>query len=99
MLLGDPDPASSAIAPAFSGSLDVLHATSSALIDGMKEILLKSDFEGSMKVLTSWIPVKDEELLMKVVKGEWKGRRKRRAKASGGGGGEGLGGASPALQS
>ncbi|CAZ84184.1 unnamed protein product [Tuber melanosporum] len=106
MLLGDPDPASSAVTPAFSGSLDVLHATSAALIDGMREILLKSDFEGSMKVLTSWIPVKDEELLMKVVKGEWKGRRKRRSRGGGSGGGgaasgggEGGGGASPVPQS
>lgn len=56
----------------FQGGLDVLHATSAALIDGTREILLDSDFENAMKVLTSWIPVKDEELLMKVAKAEWK---------------------------
>jgi hypothetical protein len=56
----------------FRGGLDVLHATSAALIDGTREILLDSDFENAMKVLTSWIPVKDEELLMKVAKAEWK---------------------------
>ncbi|KAF4628602.1 hypothetical protein G7Y89_g9553 [Cudoniella acicularis] len=73
MLLGDSD---LSIVPTkerpFSGGLDVLHATSAALIDGTREILLDSDFENAMKVLTSWIPVKDEELLMKVTKAEWK---------------------------
>lgn len=65
----------------FHGGLDILHATSAALIDGTREILLDSDFENAMKVLTSWIPVKDEELLMRVAKAEWKlvrGRRGRR---------------------
>ena len=67
-----------------NGELDVLHATSTALIDGMTEILLRSDFENAMKVLTSWIPIRDEDLLMKVVRAEWKrrggvggGRRRR----------------------
>jgi hypothetical protein len=62
----------------FAGGIDVLHATSAALIDGTREILLDSDFENAMKVLTSWIPVKDEELLMKVTKAEWKLKRGRR---------------------
>jgi hypothetical protein len=61
----------------FSGDLDVLHATSAALIDAMREVLLDSDFENAMKVLTSWIPVKDEDLLMRVAKAEWKMRKKR----------------------
>jgi len=30
-----------------------------------------------MKVLTSWIPIKDEELLMRVAKAEYKMRKKR----------------------
>lgn len=72
----------------FGGTLDILHATSAALIDSMKDILVKSDFEGAMKVLTSWIPVKDEELLMKVAKAEWKMRKRRR-------GGGGIGGGAP----
>lgn len=78
MLLGDPEPMSP-ITPErpFGGSLDVLHATSAALIDGTREILLDSDFENAMKVLTSWIPVKDEELLMKVTKAEWKQHRSK----------------------
>ncbi|RPB10892.1 RabGAP/TBC [Morchella conica CCBAS932] len=72
----------------FGGTLDILHATSAALIDSMKDIIVRSDFEGAMKVLTSWIPVKDEELLMKVAKSEWKMRKRRR-----GGGGGAAGGA------
>jgi hypothetical protein len=73
MLLGDVDPAipTNKDRP-FGGSLDVLHAASAALIDGTREILLDSDFENAMKALTSWIPIKDEELLMKVTKAEWK---------------------------
>jgi hypothetical protein len=73
MLLGDSDLAMPTTPERpFAGGLDVLHATSAALIDGTREILLDSDFENAMKVLTSWIPVKDEELLMKVAKAEWK---------------------------
>jgi len=56
----------------------VLHACSLALIDGTREILLDSDFENAMKVLTSWIPVKDEEMMMRVARVEWKGKRRRR---------------------
>ncbi|KAL6715227.1 hypothetical protein ACLMJK_007491 [Lecanora helva] len=61
----------------FNGGLDILHAVSAALIDGTREILLDSDFENAMKVLTSWIPVKDEEMLMRVARVEWKMRRRR----------------------
>ncbi|KAK6525526.1 hypothetical protein TWF281_010588 [Arthrobotrys megalospora] len=68
LLLGDEE---------LGGTLDVLHATSAALIEGMKEAVLESDFEGAMKSLTSWIAIKDEDVLMKGVKVEWK-RRKRR---------------------
>ena len=90
MLLGDPDahpspsftshPTKSAPTtnPTFNGGLDVLHAVSAALIDGTREILLDSDFENAMKVLTSWIPVKDEEMLMRVAKVEWKMRKRRK---------------------
>ncbi|KAI4173559.1 MAG: hypothetical protein LQ343_002897 [Gyalolechia ehrenbergii] len=62
----------------YHGSLDVLHAVSAALIDGTREILLDSDFENAMKVLTSWIPIRDEELLMRVAKAEWKMHRRKR---------------------
>jgi len=82
MLLGDSDPSLSQDKDRpFAGGLDIIHATGAALIDGTREILLDSDFENAMKVLTSWIPVKDEELLMKVTKAEWKlhhGRGKKK---------------------
>lgn len=52
--------------------LDILHATSAALIHALREVLLDSDFENAMKALTAWIPVKDEDLLMKVARAEWK---------------------------
>ncbi|KAK3080115.1 hypothetical protein LTS18_003079, partial [Coniosporium uncinatum] len=58
--------------------LGVLHATSAALVDATREILLDSDFENTMKVLTSWIPIRDEDLLMKVARAEWRARRASR---------------------
>jgi len=76
MLLGDvryvSTPESS-----FGADLDVLHATSAALVDATREILLDSDFENAMKVLTSWVPVKDEDLLMRVAKAEYRVRKRR----------------------
>ncbi|KAI9806634.1 MAG: hypothetical protein M1825_006091 [Sarcosagium campestre] len=62
---------------AFGGCLDVLHATSAALIDATREILLDSDFENAMRVLTSWVPIKDEDLLMRVAQAEYKMKRRR----------------------
>jgi len=52
--------------------LDILHATSAALIHALTDVLLDSDFENAMKALTAWIPVKDEDLLMKVARAEWR---------------------------
>lgn len=82
MLLGDEsnltDAAGNRTKNRFRADLDVLHATSAALIDATRDIILGSDFEDAMKVLTSWVPVKDEDLLMKVANTEWK-QRKRRA--------------------
>jgi hypothetical protein len=80
MLLGDDpslSPADDNASVTFGTTLDVLHATSAALIDGMRDILLESDFENAMKVLTSWIPIKDEDLFMRVAKAEWKMHRKK----------------------
>lgn len=68
----------SSASTSYHGSLDVLHAVSAALIDGTREILLDSDFENAMKVLTSWIPIRDEELLMRVAKAEWKMHRRKK---------------------
>ncbi|KAJ5644655.1 hypothetical protein N7507_010666 [Penicillium longicatenatum] len=62
----------------FGQSLDVLHATSAALIDGMRDIILESDFENTMKVLTSWVPIKDIEMFMRVAKAEYKVHRRKR---------------------
>ncbi|KAL1961585.1 hypothetical protein VTN77DRAFT_1411 [Rasamsonia byssochlamydoides] len=91
MLLGDcdePEPPSSGgsasnshskrTKSSFGQGLDVLHATSAALIDGMREILLESDFENAMKVLTSWVPIKDVELFMRVARAEFKVHRHRK---------------------
>ncbi|UNI19962.1 hypothetical protein JDV02_006104 [Purpureocillium takamizusanense] len=64
--------------PPIATGLDVLHATSAALIQALREVLLDSDFENAMKALTSWIPVKDEDLLMKVTKAEWKTRQSKK---------------------
>ncbi|CRG92622.1 TBC domain-containing protein C1778,09 [Talaromyces islandicus] len=92
MLLGDPDeptkasanggpvtkPQGSQSTSSFGKGLDVLHATSAALIDGMREIVLESDFENAMKVLTSWVPIKDIELFMRVARAEYKVHRHRK---------------------
>ena len=79
MLLGDlPVGAPAAAREAFGGAdLDVLHATSAALIDATREIILETDFEGAMKTLTSFVPVRDEDMLMRVAKAEYKMRKKR----------------------
>ncbi|SMQ51740.1 unnamed protein product [Zymoseptoria tritici ST99CH_1A5] len=62
----------------FAGAeLDVLHATSAALIDATRGVVLESDFEEAMQVLTSFVQIKDEDLLMKVARTEWKLRKKR----------------------
>ncbi|KAM0426976.1 hypothetical protein ACHAPT_007874 [Fusarium lateritium] len=58
--------------PPSSGEYDVLHATSAALAQALREVLLDAEFENAMKALTSSIPIKDEDLLMKVVKAEYK---------------------------
>ncbi len=76
MLLGDASHSCNP-ASAFGCDLDVLHATSAALIDATREIILDSDFENAMKVLTSWIPIRDEDFLMRVAKAEWRQRKKR----------------------
>ncbi|KAH7192034.1 uncharacterized protein B0J16DRAFT_52899 [Fusarium flagelliforme] len=78
LLLGDgsvamrPDSRKSESKPTSSGEYDVLHATSAALAQALREVLLGAEFENAMKALTSAIPIKDEDLLMKVVKAEYK---------------------------
>lgn len=77
MLLGDAAPSAKSYAEFGGADLDVLHATSAALIDATREIVLDSDFEGAMKVLTSFVPIKDENLLMRVAKAEYRMKKKR----------------------
>lgn len=80
MLLGDVQQ-SEKLGPSLpsSGCLDFVHATSAALIDGMREVLLDSDFETAMKILTGWIPIRDEDLFMKVVRTEWTMKKKMKS--------------------
>ncbi|KAM4059110.1 rab-GTPase-TBC domain-containing protein [Hirsutella rhossiliensis] len=68
-------PSAEGAGPGLVSGLEVLHATGAALIQALREVLLDSDFENAMKALTSWIPIKDEDLLMKVMKAEWKTRQ------------------------
>lgn len=56
----------------FHGQLDILHAAGCAIIDGTRERFLNSDFENVMKTLTSWVPVQDEEIFIRVVRVEWR---------------------------
>ena len=85
LLLGDPDvlPTTQASSsakdnPSFNGGLEILHAASAALLDSMRDILLEADFEIAMKALTSWIPIQDEDLLMRVTRAELKVHRKKK---------------------
>ncbi|KIH95238.1 hypothetical protein SPBR_03912 [Sporothrix brasiliensis 5110] len=65
---------------ASKANLAILHATSTALIDGLQDVLSDADFENAMKAVTSWVPIKDVDLLMKVVHAEWKRYQKRKAR-------------------
>ncbi|KAI0853674.1 hypothetical protein F5Y00DRAFT_223279 [Daldinia vernicosa] len=55
-----------------SKGLEVLHATSLAIIDTLRPTLLDSDFENAMKSLTSWVPIKDEQGFMDLVQLEYR---------------------------
>ena len=67
MLLGD---SSSKEQGLYGGAdMDVLNATSAALVDATREIILDRDLE-----------IKDEDLFMRVARAEWKMRKKRAAK-------------------
>lgn len=66
--------------PVSSKGLEILHATSTAIILALSERLVDSEFENAMKALTSFVPIKDDELLMKVVRAEYKQRRSKSGK-------------------
>ncbi|KAI1761694.1 rab-GTPase-TBC domain-containing protein [Hypoxylon sp. FL1150] len=55
-----------------SKGLEILHATSLALIDTLRPSLLDSDFENAMKSLTSWVPIKDEQGFLNLVQLEYR---------------------------
>ncbi|KAI4870753.1 TBC domain-containing protein [Hypoxylon rubiginosum] len=55
-----------------SKGLEILHATSLAIIDTLRPSLLDSDFENAMKSLTSWVPIKDEQGFLNLVQLEYK---------------------------
>ena len=60
----------------FDGAdLDVLHATGAALMDARRDELVAGDFDRAMAAVTSLVAVRDEDVLMRVVKAEW-GRRR-----------------------
>ncbi|KAI1418187.1 rab-GTPase-TBC domain-containing protein [Hypoxylon sp. FL1857] len=77
LLLGSsPDPTDVADKTALehpsSKGLEILHATSLAIIDTLRPSLLDSDFENAMKSLTSWVPIKDEQGFMDLVQLEYR---------------------------
>ncbi|KAI0479099.1 TBC domain-containing protein [Xylariaceae sp. FL0804] len=64
-----------------SRGLEILHATSLAIMDSLRSLLLDSDFENAMRALTSWIPIKDEQRFLQIVHIEWKkhqGKQKKK---------------------
>ncbi|KAK9769392.1 hypothetical protein AB5N19_00919 [Seiridium cardinale] len=81
MLLGEspPDPPSSTAETgkqvsqhASSKGLEILHATSTSIVLALSEHIIDSEFENAMKALTSFVPIKNDDLLMKVVRAEYK---------------------------
>ncbi|KAI1107287.1 rab-GTPase-TBC domain-containing protein [Jackrogersella minutella] len=65
-------PTKTAVEQPSSKGLEILHATSLAIIDTLRPSLLDSDFENAMKSLTSWVPIKDEQGFMDLVQLEYK---------------------------
>ncbi|KAH8157347.1 hypothetical protein CIB48_g10905 [Xylaria polymorpha] len=63
-----------------SKGLEIIHATSLAIIDTLHATLIDSDFENAMKSLTSWVPIKDEQKFLEVVQVEWKKHQTRQKK-------------------
>ncbi|KAG4306111.1 hypothetical protein PORY_000099 [Pneumocystis oryctolagi] len=55
---------------------EILHLTAMAIIWGMKDMLIKADFEMAMKLLTSRIHVVDDDALMELIESQWKSMKK-----------------------
>jgi hypothetical protein len=68
----DPAASSDKAQPISSKGLEILHATSVAITLALQHHLIDAEFENAMKALTSWVPIKDEDLLMRVVSSEYK---------------------------
>ncbi|KAI1328593.1 rab-GTPase-TBC domain-containing protein [Xylariaceae sp. FL0255] len=66
--------------PPSSKGLEILHATSLAIIDTLHTTLIDSDFENAMKSLTSWVPIKDEQKFLELVQIEWKKHQSKQKK-------------------
>lgn len=76
--LNDTTGAGQPISPLAKHGFDALHAVSAAIIDGLQEGLVGSDFENAMKLVTSAVPIGREDVLMRVVKREWKEQKRAR---------------------
>ncbi|KAK8133965.1 hypothetical protein PG984_005977 [Apiospora sp. TS-2023a] len=63
-----------------SDCFDILHATSTAIIQALRDHLVDSEFENAMKALTSWVPIKNEDLLMKVIRAEYRQHHTKKKK-------------------
>lgn len=63
-----------------SDCFDILHATSTAIIQALRDHLIDSEFENAMKALTSWVPIKNEDLLMKVIRAEYRQHHTKKKK-------------------
>jgi len=80
MLLGGGGDGTSNAGGQHEPDLDVLHATSMALLDGMRDELVRGEFEEAMGLVTAGVPIGAgrEDVLMGVVRTEWEAGRRRR---------------------
>ncbi|KAK8107739.1 TBC domain-containing protein [Apiospora kogelbergensis] len=63
-----------------SDCFGILHATSTAIIQALRDHLIDAEFENAMKALTSWVPIKNEDLLMKVIRAEYRQHHTKKKK-------------------
>ncbi|KAK7921106.1 TBC domain-containing protein [Apiospora marii] len=63
-----------------SDCFDILHATSTAIIQALRDHLIDAEFENAMKALASWVPIKNEDLLMKVIRAEYRQHHTKKKK-------------------
>ncbi|KAK8094505.1 TBC domain-containing protein [Apiospora hydei] len=90
MLLGESSDSAAPEVPSSAGKgatrtdnsdcFDILHATSTAIVQALRDHLIDAEFENAMKALTSWVPVKNEDLLMKVIRAEYRQHHTKKKK-------------------